>query len=502
MSKKEILYLLLVLSAGATMGIFGLIFFPKIPVNSDAISYFTAARNLLGGKGLVISLSTPTMAYFMGVPHPDYHMPGWPLLLAGFMWLTKTGPCTPIILNIALALGSSALAYFTLLLWSDSEKAFWGALLFMLFPSIMVYQFTGMAEMPLLFWLMLSVFTASLPRAGRTIALLIGIGIILIFAYATRETALFFLPLILSLLRERGARWSTLTILTLIILAASLILSYLYYSLWPGFSETSYVFNQHGILFKTGTITPEHNPMWNVVRPEDFPKLSLPELFWLLLKKPLRLLLILPRNKSWETIAADVWTLGAIILAPIIVKGWKMRLGLGFLVLIVPAMFTLYYPKTDYLMRIGLVFGSVAVVFIAARLRLTRISRFLICMALACELTIGALCSWNLQKTSREGLRKMQEIYPVLKENLPPDARIVGIRGFSLELLPVYEPDIYTVLYPDRAEHARMLSERIGTDALVFASGQKPYPGLEDEGWYTKALTAGGDSLFICTKRK
>ena len=493
MSKRELWGLAIVIAVSSIIGFIGFLLSPKVPVNSDAIGYFTVARNLITGKGLVTSLTDPTSAYIIGVPHPEFHMPGWPLLLAGFFWITRTGALAPLILGILLAIGSSTLAYFTAMFWSDRQKALSGALALAFYPGILIYQFTGLAEMAIVFWFVLALFFASLPGINPWLAACAA-GVSLFASYITREISLLLIPLILVILNGKGIRWKSLLIMAGVLITACATSSYLYQNCWPGLLENRYIFLKYTTLFKTGAITMDHNPMHNIVSPEDFPKLSPAETLLLLLKKPLRLFFVLPRSKSWEMMASDIWTVGVLLLAPLLARGWRMRLGLACLALIIPLLFTLYYPQSDYLTRISLPFGAVAALFIGTRIK----SKILLSSMLICELGIGALCSWSYMKAGRAGSERMERLYPAIKEALPPDVRIVGIRGFGLEQIPIYMPEVIAVLYPKRPEHAALLNERLGTEALILADNRILYP--EPSRWSRDTFIVGSDTLFIYLK--
>lgn len=501
MSRKEFCGLAIVAIASLLIGLIGFLLSPKIPVNSDAISYFTVARNLITGKGLLTSLSDPTSAYIMGVLHPDLHMPGWTILLAGFLWLTRTGALAPLILGILLAIGSSILAYFTAMEWFGGQKALSGALAFAFYPGILIYQFTGLAELAIVFWFSLALFFASLTKMKAWLALCAA-GISLFVSYLTRETSLLLIPLILVMLNRKGIGWRSLLIMAGVLTVVCLTSSYLYQKWWPGFAKAQVIFTKYSLLFKTGVITPDQNPMDQVVRPEDFPTLSPAKTFLLLLKKPFRLLFALPRSKSWEIIASDIWTVGVLVLAPLLAKGWRMKLGLACLALIIPLIFILYYPKSDYLTRICLPFGAIGALFVGTRIK----SKFLLSAMLICELGIGALCSWSYIKAGRACSERMERLYPAIREALPPDVRVLGVRGYGLEQIPVYSPGITAVLYPEKREHAALLNERLGTEALIFISsgstGIQPYHGMAEGGWREKVLVSGSDSVFIYTRRR
>lgn len=504
MSRRDLWNMLFLLLVGLMIGLVGFLILPRVPVNPDAVGYFTSARNLLLGKGLVTSLATVTPAYLMGAPNPDLHMPGYPLLLAGFMWLTRTGIYSPVLLNIFLAVASAILVYFTVLLWSDRGKAIAASLLFLFFPAVLIYEFTGLAEMALVFWVMLSLFLASAP--GRFIPRFIGAGLTLLIAYITRETTLLFVPLVVAILVERGARGWSIMAFTVVVLGACLASPYFYYLHWPGFAETHYIFAGYTALFRTGVLRENQNPMMDIVTRHDmFAGISPVDLTLLLLKKPFRLITTIWGSKSWITVAMDAWSFFAILLAPLVARGRWMRLGLVFAALIIPAMFTLYKPTSDYFMRITMVFALVAIVFVVIWIKRSTITKILLGVAIPVEFALGVLGAMNYQEPARIIVDKTERIEEMLAGNLPAESRIIGIRGAPLGTYCLRHPDVTTVFYPREPGDALLLNERLGTDALVFASSGferiQPYPGLEALGWQQKVLIYDGDTVFVFTRK-
>jgi len=131
-------------------------------------------------------------------------MPGWPLLIAGFMWLTHVGLSAPIILNIVLTIFSAVLFYLTVGAWSDRRRALVGSFFFLFFPLVLAYEFTGLAEISLVFWSALAVFLASIAKPKKTLIWLVVIGLAYTAGFCIRQTAIFLVPLISMILAERG----------------------------------------------------------------------------------------------------------------------------------------------------------------------------------------------------------------------------------------------------------------------------------------------------------
>ena len=265
MNKKTTLaHLGIIGGLGLAIGLLGWVLFPKIPIFSDSIEYFTTARNLLAGKGLVSSYPGATDAFIMGLPCPDHHMPGWPLLIAGFMWLTRTGPYGLNFLNILLTLLSSVLVYFIVLFWSDERKALASSLIFLLLPWIIFYEFTGMAEIAFVFWVLLSLFFASVPNPKYIWAGVLGSGLALLVAYLVRESALFFLPLVLALLRARGQSFWKLALFASAFLLGCFLSSYIYYSSYPGFRDVREILARY-VLFAKIRLPTINYPITSIV---------------------------------------------------------------------------------------------------------------------------------------------------------------------------------------------------------------------------------------------
>ena len=493
----------IILCLGLAIGLLGWVLFPRIPVWSDSLSYFTAARNLLMGKGLVTSLCACTQSYFMGIPHPDLHLPGWPLLIAGFMWLTKTGLYAPVLLNILLTVLAAILVYHTVRFWSTPARALSASLVFLVFPTTLMYEFSGLSEMAIIFWVILSLFLSSVPGAGRSIPCLIGSWASLVIAYATRESSLLFLPLVLVFLRQRGSSKIALAVFGVSAVLACFGISYTYYSLWPGFAEARAIAAKTSLLSHTGMIRRSH--FTAIATWQDLPDVSPARLAWdVLARKPLRLIVNLARNGNWYMNLLNAITALPIILAPFVANNKKQKLGLFLCALIIPALFTIYSPTGDNFIRVAFPFAIAGVMLMAIWARGWFSGWWTAAGALLLGVILAIPGIIDYQKGRRNLANNIGEAEAILKKGVSPDITVIGARSSVLYLHVLYHPDGVVIVYPDNLEDARLLNETLGTEALLFASYEfeksKPYPEIESLGWRENVFPIDGDTLFIYTR--
>lgn len=329
MNKRvTLIHLGIIMGLGLAIGLLGWFLFPKIPVLSDSIGYFTAARNLLIGKGLVSSYVSPNEAFIMGLPCPDLHMPGWPLLIAGFMWLTRTGLYAPIVLNILLTLSSAILFYFTVRIWSDRTKALMGSFFFLLFPLTLAYEFTALAEMCLVFWSILAVFLALVARPKRTLIWFMVIGLAYMAGFCTRQTAIFLLPFISLILAEKGFSRAT-AICFGIVLALVSTLAHFAYSSVDSLNEAQNLLFRYDLLLHTGLLRGSFYR--EILTPENLSAgVPIPELLWsILAKKPVRMFVsYLSPDRIWqaETLMKLV-VIGILAIGPLPRSEQKDKVG-------------------------------------------------------------------------------------------------------------------------------------------------------------------------------
>lgn len=485
------------------VGLLGWLLFPKIPVWSDSLAYFTVARNLLMGKGLVSSYVGTAGAFIVGLPCPDMHMPGWPVLIAGFMWLTKIGPYSPIVLGIALTILSSFLVYFIVLFWSDTKRALAASVIFVFLPWVIAYEFTGMAEIAFLFWILLSLFFASIPNPKYRLVSILGSGLALLMGYVTRETALFFLPLVIAIMRMRGLSVWKLIVFGLVISLACLFSSYIYYSSYPGFREARKILALFGLFTKAGLLGIKH-PITDIVTWNDIPQVSLRDLLWsVLIRKPIRIIFSIMKGESWYLILIRLSLVIPTILAPVMVRPRPQKIGLIFSALILAGMLTVYRGReVDIFTRIMGASATVALVFLIIWLRKS-LSRWpYYALFVVSELVVGSgiyLDCWKgLIRSERLGTRLAE----VLPKYLGPEPVVLGWgihNDYAIHLIK--RPDDVVVLYYDDLSDPNLIALRDRTGMSAFIS----YSSFSDSvrwGWREDTLVIEDEVMHLYTKPK
>ncbi|MGB9589600.1 MAG: hypothetical protein ACPL68_01805 [Candidatus Hydrothermia bacterium] len=496
----------IVILLGLCLGITGFILTPRVPGGWDAVSYFTMARNLIAGRGMVSSVCSVTPAWFMGVPHPDLHMPGYPLLLAGFMLLTRVGLCSPLLLDALLIIITAVLVYFIIWFRSTPGSALLGSLSYLLFPTTLIYSFVGMAEIAVVFWIVLSVFLAGIPGSGRSPLCILGSGLALFMAYVTRESSIFILPLVLAMLVERGARPSRAIAFGVIIATICFLSSFVYYSLWPGFRDVQTILNYFSLIKHSGLFS--LNPYLDIIGPNDFPRLS-PSMFFLdiLIRKPIRCLAEIWRAGVWYITALDILTVLLLVMAPIVVKERWQRLGLAFFLLIIPAFFILYVPTYDRFVRVVFPFALLALIFLIIRIKRFPIKYLGLLIPLV-GLTFGIpgvlyyrIGYWNV-------IRESERLEAMLGGALPPGPLIIGMSGSAIPQHVLYAPEDVVVLFPRAPEDAALFREKIDMNVVVFtkigAEDARLYTPEEMDalGWRDRTIACGSDTVVIYTRKE
>jgi len=500
--KTTLIHLGIITGLGLAVGLAGWILFPKIPIISDSIGYFTIARNLLMGKGLVSSYPGATNAFIMGLPCPDLHMPGWPLLIAGFMWLTRTGPYSPNILDILLTLLSSVLVYFIVLFWSDERKALASSLIFLLLPWIISYEFTGLAEIALVFWVLLSLFFASIPNPRYIWASVLGSGFALLVAYLVRESALFFLPLVIALLRTRGLSFWRLALFASALLLGCFLSSYIYYSSYPGFRDVREILAWYDLFTKT-KLPPIKSPITSIVTWGDVPHPSPGEILWnVLIIKPLRILSVILKRERYYIIIRLCLVI-PMILAPLVVKPRSHKIGLAVSALILVGVVTLYHGhQFDTFMRITMASATVAVVFLIIWLKksLTRWPLYALFMLSEVVLGLGMYRDyWNsLVSSERVGAQLAQDLNQILGS----EPAVIGWSVYAdYPLHLIKRPNDYAVLYYEATSDPDFITlrDKIGMDAFVSYSQS---PDFISSGWREDTLVVDNEVMYLYRRPK
>ncbi len=492
------IHLGIILGLGLAIGLLGWLLFPKVPVISDFIEYFTLARNLLVGRGLVSSYPGATDVFIMGLPCPDTHMPGWPLLIAGFMWLTRLGPCSSIVLCILLTIITSVLVYFIVLFWSDDKKALVASLVFLLFPWTIAYEFTGMAESAFVFWVALSVFFASIPNQKCWLVNILGAGLSLLLAYITRESALFFLPLIVALLRMRGLSFWKLILFSLSLLIASFLSSYIYYSSYPGFREVRETLALYDLLTKTWLPKIKY-PITSIVTREDLPQLPLKDILWnVIVIKPIRIIVSVLKGEGWYPIIIRSFLVLPVIVAPLVVKGRLQKTGLIFNALILIGVATLYrgYEFTTF-MRITMASATVALIFIMIWLKGSFSKWPYYALLILFEMGIGSKMYVDFWKDLSQSERIGKQLAEALQKYLGPDPAVMGWGvhpDYPLHLLD--RPDDYVILYFDDPTDPNFITLRDRTNMRAFISHSQ-CPDFISWGWHEDTLAIENEVMYL-----
>ena len=491
---------------GLVMGFLWFIMAPRIPAGWDQISYFSVASNLLAGRGMVTSLCSVTPAWFMGVPHPDLHMPGYPLLLAGFMRLTGAGLCSPWLLDVVLIILTATLIYFTIMPRSTPMAGLLGSISFMLSPMTLIHAFDGLAEIAVVFWAVLAVFLAGLPGSGRSGLCIMGSAIALFMAYITRESSIFLLPLLLALMHEQGARVSRLMVFGVIMVAVCFAASSVYYSFWPGFRDAISIINNLALFKHAGLFSP--NPYTEIVSPNDFPSLSPVVLFRdILLRKPIRSLSEMWQAGVWYLNLLSIAVVSVLMTAPIVVKERWQRLGLAFTALIIPAVLILYFPTHGRLIRVLFPFVVIGFSFIIIWTK-EPIRKIICGLALIAGLAMGIPGTVDGVLEVRSFASSSERLERLLAEHLPPGPKTIGMSGYALVAHILHRPEDVVVSFPCRAEDAAVFQERIDMDAVVFTKmGEEDARPFSTEemaalGWHGKEIASGSDTIFIYTRKE
>jgi len=485
--KTTLVHLGIIGSLGLAIGLLGWVLFPRIPVWSDSLSYFTVAMNLLAGKGLVSSYVGPNEAFIMGLPCPDLHMPGWPLLIAGFMWLTRTGLYAPVILNIVLTIFSAVLFYFTVSAWSDRTRALTGSLFFLFFPLTLAYEFTALAEISLVFWSILAVFLASVASPKRTLMWLIAIGLAYTAGFCTRQTAIFLLPLISLTLAERGFS-RIIAICFGIALALVSALAHLAYSSVDSLHEAQNLLFRYDLLLHTGLLSGSFYR--EILTGADLSSgIPLPELLWaILVKKPVRMLAsYLSPDRIWQAeTMMKLLVIAILAVGPFLVRLKRIRWGLlSFLLLILMALWLYRFEARQFF-----AFTVINLAFVFALSRSIPRIRWLVLLFLS-MLTSSVFYTLEVQGGRSAVYNSEAKSARVVAELLPKGAKVAA--GWPTTMV-LYRPDISVVTLPATMEDLTLLEQEVKLDAVVLSSQEK---GIVQWGWEEDTLFVENEVMYL-----
>ncbi len=491
--------------AGLAVGFLCFFLAPKPPAGWDAISYFSVARNLLSGRGIVTSLCSVTPAWLMGVPHPDLHMPGYPLLLAGFMWFTRTGFYALWLLDTVLVILTSILVYFTVLPRSTPSAGLMASFIFMLSPMTLMHAFTGLAEIAVVFWSVLAVFLAGLPGSGRSPLCMMGSALAFFIAYITREISILLLPFLLLLLVNRGAKVSRAIVFGILVVVICFASSSAYYSFWPGFREVQLILKNFSLFKHTGLF--HANPYTDIINPKDFPPLSPGVVFWdILIRKPVRSIVEIWQAGVWYFSVLDIAMVSVLVLAPIVAKERWQRLGLALFTLIIPALFIFYFPTYNRAIRVMFPFVVIALAFMLTWIR-EPIRKIIGILIIVIGLAIGIPGTMDRLREARQLVDDSEKIERVLREHLPPGPLVIGMLGSALMAHILHNHEDVVVHFPLTPEDAAVFQTRINMDAVVFRKmGQEDTRFYAPEemtalGWQGKTIASGPDTIVIYTRK-
>jgi len=493
MRNATIRQLFILCSVEIGIGLAGFILFPRIPLLSDSLVYFSLARNLLMGNGLVSSYVGPNEAYIMGLPCPDIHMPGWPILIAEFMWLTRTGFYAPVLLNILLTVASVVLFYLTVRAWSDARRAFLGSFFFLLFPLTTAYELTGMTETSLVFWSTLAILLASVARPKKSLAWMATIMLSYVFAFTTRQTSIFLIPLVSLILVERGFSRTHVICFGMVLLLISVVTN-LSYSKIGSLSEAQSALFRYDLLLHSGFL--KKSFYRDILTPADLnPVAPLSELFFaILVKKPIRMFVsyFSPDNIWRVENLMKLLVIAILAVGPFLVRSKRIRWGLlAFLPLI---LITLLFYKFEARQFAALSAVTLCMAFGLARF--LRVKPWLTMVVFSAWLVLGVLYTLEVQKERLAVYRTERTLAPAVAEVMPTGARVAVSYPRTVVL---YRPDIAVVTTPASHEDLALLDEKVGLDAIVLSVSE---PAFVSWGWSEDTLVLGPDNLFIYTKPK
>ena len=174
------------------------------PALADEFIYLAGARHLARTGSLDARFYDAYAILAQGHPHQDNHSPGYVLLLGGLTALVRGDYWTAVGLNLAAFWASLLLVYkLARGLGRTPQEAMLAAALLLLLPAFLPYVFWALAEVvvPALF---LAALVAA-ASAGASVPRAILAGLLFGLSFLVRESTLFGLPAVLSLVRGRRA---------------------------------------------------------------------------------------------------------------------------------------------------------------------------------------------------------------------------------------------------------------------------------------------------------
>jgi hypothetical protein len=168
----------------------------------DEFIYLAGAKRLVHDGSLDACFYRTEAILERGYPHQDDHAPGYVLLLGAAFLLLPHTYWGAVALNVA---AMAAAAWLVALLGRElgAEQPWVGAALLFVLPTVLAYVFWIMAEVALA-TLVLAALVAAARLGGRSWGAAAA-GVLLGTAFLVRESALFVLPALLTLLPRRRA---------------------------------------------------------------------------------------------------------------------------------------------------------------------------------------------------------------------------------------------------------------------------------------------------------
>jgi hypothetical protein len=157
---------------------------------NDQVGYVTAARNLADSGRLESSLYYPALLNYYK-SHNLLYMPGNYYIRALFFSIFGYSTFVAFLPNLLSFVGSAVVLFLIARHLFNNETAYMSAICFMLFPPVVLYAYSAMMEILIVFFCLLAVFIfLKIPQRVRFI---LG-GLTLVLPYVIRESALLMLP--------------------------------------------------------------------------------------------------------------------------------------------------------------------------------------------------------------------------------------------------------------------------------------------------------------------
>jgi hypothetical protein len=170
------------------------------PALTDEYVYLAGGHHFARTGGLNARFYDGDALLHQGYPHQDVHTPGYVLLLGACMAAVGGSYWTAVGLNIAAFVGSALLVRgLGLALGFGPRASAAAAALYLVLPAQLAYVYWAMAELPLGFFVLLTLYLAA--RKGETVAGAVLTALVAGVTLLVRESVVFVIPAIWVLLR-------------------------------------------------------------------------------------------------------------------------------------------------------------------------------------------------------------------------------------------------------------------------------------------------------------